>query len=439
MINIDKRMKSVIIIAASLLAAVANAQTMKLTGNGASAQQSPVEDTTVSMLFNAVKSESDPQKMEWLVNRLEQKAATEGGSNTALFLNFSRGHVAAAFAEAGNVEKARYWMASLNDPAWKEGTVLEASQKLIAAGKLSAAESLLQPYLNQPRPLVVSADAFARRPDSLEFTYLYGVVLYKMEDYKKSLLYLTLPGAADKAQAVEAARSRGGAEIYALALMAAGDTGMAVRATAALLLAPGERSVAFKSAARQFFEKQYGSNRYYQQLEDAAATLEKKRLYDKVSAMRVNEPAPAFILTGTDGKKVSLESLRGKTVIIDFWATWCIPCVGSFPGMQRAVNYYAGDTSVVFMFVHTSEHGANAAEDAMRLMHNKQYTFQVYMDLKDPQTGTSPVAASFKVRGIPAKFIIDKNGMIRFKNTGFVSEEEAVPEISTMIQLMNRD
>jgi thiol-disulfide isomerase/thioredoxin len=158
----------------------------------------------------------------------------------------------------------------------------------------------------------------------------------------------------------------------------------------------------------------------------------------KVEKMKVNEPAPDFEITDFNGKTVSLKSLKGKTIFIDFWATWCVPCVASFPGMQKAVDYYKNDKSVVFMFVHTAEKNDNATAEAKKMIASKKHDFDVYMDLKDKTTGKNPMLSAFQVRALPTKLVIDKDGIIRFKTAGFIGVDEAIPEISTMIGLSKK-
>jgi len=150
----------------------------------------------------------------------------------------------------------------------------------------------------------------------------------------------------------------------------------------------------------------------------------------------IKERAADFTLTDLSGNKVSLADLKGKVVVLDFWATWCGPCKASFPAMQMAENKYKSDPNVKFLFIHTWEKTETATQDARDYIKSKNYDFQVLMDLKDPATKINKVVSSYKVNGIPAKFVIDANGNIRFKLTGFDgSNEAAVDELSMMIDM----
>lgn len=111
------------------------------------------------------------------------------------------------------------------------------------------------------------------------------------------------------------------------------------------------------------------------------------------------------------GKPVSEQIIKNKIVIIDFWATWCVPCMHEMPYVQKAFEKYAAAPDVAFMIVNSGS--KNTLQDAQGWWGNKKYTFPVYYNT-DEQVGDK-----FGFNFIPAVYIIDKNGYIRFKTIGF--------------------
>ncbi len=155
----------------------------------------------------------------------------------------------------------------------------------------------------------------------------------------------------------------------------------------------------------------------------------------QIKEFEVNKPAPNFYVTDVNGKAIHLEDLKGCTILIDFWATWCGPCVASFPAMKLAVDRYKNDPTVKFMFVHTFENVDNPLEKAKEFLKLRDYDFDLYIDSRDPETNTNPAAASFGVTGIPVKYIIDAKGIIRFEVIGFKgTDQEAAEEVVQMIE-----
>lgn len=176
-----------------------------------------------------------------------------------------------------------------------------------------------------------------------------------------------------------------------------------------------------------------GFKDYLGELKKASA----ERLKEKLAQEMVEEPAPLFALKNLKGETVSLEALKGKVVVLDLWATWCGPCKASFPAMQKAANYFAKDKDVEFLFINTLDNKKNLKEIVSKYMADNQYNFNVLFDQRDEATKEYFVMNSYKAKGIPAKFIIDKAGNIRFKLVGFSgSDEETVEELKAMVKLL---
>ncbi len=170
-----------------------------------------------------------------------------------------------------------------------------------------------------------------------------------------------------------------------------------------------------------------GFTEYISEFESIARNMLIEKLKDQI----ISRPAPQFTLTDLDGMQVSLSDFKGKTVVIDFWATWCGPCIASFPGLQQTVNKYADDKDVKLLFINSWERVENKKQNAAEFMKKNNYSFHVLVD------EDNKVITDFKVSGIPTKFIIDKDQNIRFISIGYQGTPEGlVEEISAMIEMV---
>ncbi len=164
------------------------------------------------------------------------------------------------------------------------------------------------------------------------------------------------------------------------------------------------------------------------------ALLEKENLkaYQKeLKEKMIDEPAPDFSLVNQKGETVKLSDLKGRVVVIDFWATWCKPCIGLFPSMQKLVDKYKEDDTVSFLFINTWENASDKKQLVNKFLSQNNYNFNVPLDLD------AKVVESFGVQGIPAKFVIDARGHVRFFGMGFDgNSEDTIKELAAMIELV---
>ena len=146
-----------------------------------------------------------------------------------------------------------------------------------------------------------------------------------------------------------------------------------------------------------------------------------------VSAIPVeNRAAPDFKIISADGTQLTLSSLKGKVVMLNFWATWCPPCREEIPSLIRLEKIMTGKAFV--MLPVSVDQGGRPAVDAF--LKSKKYDFKVYTDLE----GFS--SKSYGITGVPETFIIDKNGILVKRVIGPLDwdDQEVVSYLTKLVQ-----
>ena len=152
------------------------------------------------------------------------------------------------------------------------------------------------------------------------------------------------------------------------------------------------------------------------------ADWQQPELSNNLTPLRAPIPSADFELLNMDEEKVKLSDYRGKVVLLNFWATWCPPCIREMPSMERLHQQVDADDFKVI--------AVNQMEDI-----DQVFAFTGQLDVDPTFTivfdTTSEVSQAYAVRGLPTTYLLDKKGNIRYRAVG--GREFNHPEVVNII------
>ncbi len=132
-------------------------------------------------------------------------------------------------------------------------------------------------------------------------------------------------------------------------------------------------------------------------------------------------PAPDFALRDLSGQTVRLSSLKGQVVLINFWATWCIPCRAEMPAIQQAYSARKNQGFTV-LAVNLNE----PITEVHSYVDNLKINFPVLLDAGDS------ISTLYRVRGYPTSFFVDRNGTVVIENVGMMSDTQLADNLAKL-------
>lgn len=144
---------------------------------------------------------------------------------------------------------------------------------------------------------------------------------------------------------------------------------------------------------------------------------------DVAVGLDIDNRAPNFEAVTIAGEDVSLESLRGQIVLVNFWGTWCGPCIREMPDLQEVYEQYADSFTILALAT-----GGDTQEDVIEFREEYELTFPLIVDEGDV------INDQYGIVNRPSTFILDQDGVIVFRHFGPVVESQLMEVLESLME-----
>lgn len=375
----------------------------------------------------------DLDKRQEIYDEYNEKIGEDGSQK-----DFMLRYLASGYADAGDYDKAMEYAEKISDASSRASlynhlawNLAEKGENLDKADTMAGkAVAIVQEQQGQSeKPEYYSENQYKQMLESDLSMYrdTYGYVKFKEGDVKKAL---------DIQEKAVSENSGADVNTRYVQFLLENEKYQEAQEKAEKFLKENRAADMMKQYLATAYEKNKGSKEGYDQYFASIEKVSKENAMKDLKRDMLDEEAPKFTMKDLEGNEIALADLQGKTVILDFWATWCGPCKASFPGMKTAVEKFDDNPNVKFLFVDTFENQKEREKEVSDFIDQHDYPFHVVLDQSTDGSDSYPTASDYGITGIPTKVVIGPDGNIKFKVIGYGgNNEQMVKEIGYMIEL----